>query len=73
MLGQISDPHCVAWSLLVSVSVVTMVICHNSYNGQNKVAIIVVVIAIILFFIIIFFVFETYSLYLVLAVLEITI
>lgn len=59
MLGQISDPHCVAWSLLVSVSVVTMVICHNSYNGQNKVAIIVVVIAIILFlyFLLLYFLF----------------
>lgn len=44
-----------AWSLLVSVSVVTMVIYHNSYNGQNKVAIIVVVIAIILFFYIFYY------------------
>lgn len=54
MLGQISDPHCVAWSHLVSVSVVTMVICHNSYNGQNKVAIIAIILFFILFIIIFF-------------------
>lgn len=49
-----------------------MAICHNSYNGQNKVAIIVVIVIILFLNIIIyyyiFFVFETYSLYIVLEV-----
>lgn len=55
MLGQISDPHCVAWSHLVSVSVVTMVICHNSYNGQNKVAIIAIIL--FLYYLLLYFLF----------------